>query len=57
MIPFNAKIKSYISFILSLLNCCSTVWNFSLKSDSDKLEKLKETALKNAFQDKTSDSG
>ena len=56
MIPYNAKIKSYNSFILWLLNCCSTVWNFSLKSDSEKLEKLKETALRSAaFQDKTSD--
>ena len=55
MIPFNAKIKLYNSFILSLLNYCSTVWNFSLKSDSDKLEKLKESALKSAFQGKMSD--
>ena len=36
------------------LNYCSTVWHFCRKGDSDKLEKLKERALRTVFQDKSS---
>ena len=55
LIPFDAKLKLYNSFILSHLNYCATVWHFCLKSDSDKLEKLNERALRSIYQDKDSD--
>lgn len=55
LIPLDAEFKLYNSFILSHLNYCATVWHFSLKSDSDKLEKLNERALRSIYQDKDSD--
>ena len=51
LIPLDAKLQLYNSFILSHLNYCSTVWHFCLKSDSDTLEKLHECALQSVFQD------
>jgi hypothetical protein len=54
LIPFESKIRLYNSFILSYLNYCSTVWHFCRKSDSNKLEKLNERALRTVFQDRSS---
>ena len=50
LIPFESKLRLYISF----LNYCSTVWHFCRKSDSNKLEKLNERALRTVFQDRSS---
>ena len=55
LIPLDAKLQLYHSFILSHLSNCSKVWHFCLKSDSDKLEKLHERALRSVFQDKEND--
>ena len=55
LIPLDAKLLLYHSFILSHLSNCSKVWHFCLKSDSDKLEKLHERALRSVFQDKEND--
>ena len=55
LIPLDAKLHLYNSFILSDLIYCSTIWHFCLKSDSDKLEKLHERALRSVFQDKEND--
>ena len=55
LIPFDTKLQLYDSFILSHLNYCSMVWHFCLKSDSDKLEKLNEHALRSVYQDKEND--
>ena len=55
LIPLDAKLLLYDSFILSHLNYCSMVWHVCLKSDSDKLEKLNERALRSVFQDEEND--
>ena len=55
LIPLDAKLQLYHSFISSHLSNCSKVWHFCLKSDSDKLEKLHERALRSVFQDKEND--
>ena len=54
LVPVEARIELYNSFILTHLNYCSTVWHFCRKGDSDKLEKLNERALRTVFQDKSS---
>ena len=52
LIPLDAKLHLYN---LSHLIYCSTIWHFCLKSDSDKLEKLHERALRSVIQDKEND--
>ena len=49
LIPLDAKLLLYDSFILSHLHYCSMVWHFCLKSDSDKLEKLNKRALRSVY--------
>ena len=49
-IPFDSKLKLIDAFILSYLKYCSSV-HFRLESDSDKLGKLNEGALRSVFQD------
>jgi len=46
LIPVNARLLLYKSVILPHLNYCHLVWHFCSASDSRKLERLQERALR-----------
>ena len=50
LIPLDAKLQLYHSFILSHLSNCSKVWHFCLKSNSDKLENYMNVLFKVFFR-------
>ena len=54
LIPTSAKLRIYKSFILPQLTYCQTVWHFCRKSDSRKIERLLERALRSVYCDKSS---
>ena len=54
LIPTLAKLIIYKSFILLQLTNCQTVWHFCRKSDSRKIERLQERALRSVYRDKSS---
>ena len=54
LIPTNAKLELYKAAILPHLIYCSTVWHFCKSSDSRKLERVQERALRAGYCDWTS---
>jgi len=46
MIPMHAKLQIYKSAILPLLTYCHVVWHFCCSSDTRKLERVQEKALR-----------
>ena len=53
LIPCNAKLTLYKSAILPHLTYCHLVWNFCKSSDSRKIERVQERALRAIYQSKT----
>ena len=51
MLTTSAKLKIFISFILSIITFCHTVWHFCRASDSRKMERVQERALRAVFCD------
>ena len=51
LIPQDAKIKLYNSFLLSHLQYCSIIWHNCLKQDTDKLEEINKRALRVVYDD------
>ena len=56
MLPIRCKMTIYKTVILPQLTYCHTVWNFCRASDSRKLERLQERALRAIFNKKTQKS-
>ena len=55
MLPFEIRKNLYQSFIAPHFNYCSDTWHFcSIKSSTDKLEKVHERAIRFVFKDKNS---
>ena len=54
LIPTQAKLRIYKSFILLQLTYCQTVWLFCRKSDSRKIKRLQERELRSVYCDKRS---
>ena len=54
LIPTLAKLRIYKSFVLRQLTHCQTVWHFCRTSDSRKIERLQERALRSVYCDKSS---
>ena len=54
LIPQNAKLQLFKGAILPYLTYCSTVWNFCKASDSRKLERVQERALRAIYCDSNS---
>ena len=50
----NAKLQLFTGAILPHLTYCSTVWNFCKASDSRKLERVQERALRTIYCDSNS---
>ncbi len=53
MIPIDAKMLLYKAAILPDLTYCHTIWNFCRSSDSRKLERIQEQALRAIYNTKT----
>ena len=53
LIPCNAKLTLYKSAILPHLTYCHLVWNFCKSSDSRKIERVQERALRAIYKSKT----
>ena len=53
LIPCNAKLTLYKSAILPHLTYCHLVWNFCKSSDSRKIERVQERALRAIYKAKT----
>ena len=53
LMPTLAKLRIYKSFILIQLTNCQTVWHFCRKSDSRKIERLQERALRSVYCNKS----
>jgi len=54
LLPTLAKLRIYVSFILPQLTYCQSVWHFCRSSDSRKVERLQERALRAIYRDKNS---
>ena len=54
MLSSSTKLCLYNSFIMSYFTYCSTVWHNCMKSDSDRLDKLNERALRYIYSDRSS---
>ena len=54
LIPQKAKLQLFKGAILPHLTYCSTVWNFCRASDSRKLERVQERALRAIYCDSNS---
>ena len=54
LIPQNDKLQLFKGAILPHLTYCSTVWNFCKASDSRKLERVQERALRDIYCDSDS---
>ncbi|KAL9961770.1 hypothetical protein ACROYT_G030788 [Oculina patagonica] len=52
----SSKLCLYDSFVMSYFTYCSSIWHNCLKSDSDKLEKLHERALRYIYKGRSSSS-
>ncbi|KAL9970070.1 hypothetical protein ACROYT_G022385 [Oculina patagonica] len=52
----SSKLCLYNSFVMSYFTYCSSIWHNCLKSDSDKLEKLHERALRYIYKGRSSSS-
>ena len=52
LIPTLAKLRIYNSYILPQLTYCQTVLHFCRKSDSRKIKRLQERALRSVYCDK-----
>ena len=46
-----SKITVFHTFILSNFNCCPLAWHFCSKSNTDKIEKVQERALRFVYED------
>ena len=57
LIRTNAKLELYKAAILPHMIYCSTVWDFCKRSDSRKLERVQERALRAVYCDWTSTYG
>ena len=53
LLSTKAKLKIYKSFILPNLTYCHTVWHFCRESDSRKIERVQEKALRAIYKAKT----
>ena len=53
ILPIKAKLIIYKSMVLPQLTYCHTVWNFCRSSDSRKLERIQERALKAIYNRKS----
>ena len=51
---FSSKLCLYNSFVMSYFSYCSSIWHNCLKSDTDKLDKLHERALRYIYKDQSS---
>ena len=51
---FRTKLCLYNSFIMSHFHYCSSIWHHCLKSDSKKLDRLHERALRYLYSDESS---
>ena len=54
ILPFRTKVCLYNSFIMSHFHYCSSIWHHCLKSDSKKLDRLPERALRYLYSDESS---
>ena len=54
MLSSSTKLCLYNSFIMSYFTYCSTIWHNCMKSDSDRLDKLNERALRYIYSDQSS---
>ena len=54
LIPCSAKLTIYKSSILPYLAYCHLVWHFCKASDSRKIERLQERALRAVYRTKSS---
>ena len=51
MLTLSAKLKIFISFIMPQITYCHTVWHFCRASDSRKMERVQERALRAVYCD------
>ena len=51
ILSFSSKIRIYRAFIMPHFSYCSSIWNSCLKEDSDRLERLREWAVRYVFND------
>ena len=49
MLTTSAKLKIFISFIMPQITYCQTVWHFCRASDSRKMERVQEQALRTVY--------
>ena len=56
ILSFRTKLCLYNSFIMSHFHYCSSIWHHCLKSDSKKLDRLHERALRYLYSDESSQS-
>ena len=54
ILSFRTKLCLYNSFIMSHFHYCSSIWHHCLKSDSKKLDRLHEQALRYLYSDESS---
>ena len=54
VLSFRTKLCLYNSFIMSHFHYCSSIWHHCLKSDSKKLDRLHERALRYLYSDESS---
>ena len=54
ILSFRTKLCLYNSFIMSHFHYCSSIWHHCLKSDSKKLDRLHERALRYLYSDESS---
>ena len=54
ILSFRTKLCLYNSFIMSHFHYCSSIWHSCLKSDSNKLDRLHERALRYLYSDESS---
>ena len=54
ILSFRTKLCLYYSFIMSHFHYCSSIWHHCLKSDSKKLDRLHERALRYLYSDESS---
>ena len=53
LIPCNANLMLYKTSILSYLTYCHLVWKFCKSSDSRKIERIEERALRTVYKSQT----
>ena len=51
MLTLSAKLKIFISFIMPQITYCHTVWHFCRASDSRKMKRVQERALRAVYCD------